>query len=215
MYTTSKFWFNSVRLKKYLKILIEYKHLYDLYLDSKYLKRSTSNNFTTEDRLRMNEIEMDLDLDCLITIRRVMFRRRINEQLSYVNNQQRLTDTTESSNYSWYMSYAKWISLKTFDLWKTTTTATPTDINQSIISTATPIVPLNENDQRLQDQVNTFIAQSLEDQYLSQNRRDAVQLRLNFTLKSVQIGLLSNNIVAFNFSLNNVHFSVIKIVAPL
>ncbi|CAF4983526.1 unnamed protein product, partial [Rotaria socialis] len=63
---------------------------------------------------------------------------------------------------------------------------------------------LNENDEKLQEQVNTFIAQSLEDQDLAQNRRDALYLRLKFLVKSVQIDLLSDSDIMFHFSLDNV-----------
>ncbi|CAF3567800.1 unnamed protein product [Adineta steineri] len=198
-HTTTNFWFNSNILNKRLTQLITYKRLYRLYLDNKYLKRSTINNFTQADRLIMNEIEMDFNLDCLIRIRRVIFRKRANEKFSLVNNQNQTANNDATG--SWYMSYAKWISSKTVDLWKTTT---PTDINQAIISSTTPIIPLNENDEKLQEQVNTFIAQSLEDEDLSQHRRDALYLRLKFVLKSVQIDLSSNDEVLFNFSLNNV-----------
>jgi hypothetical protein len=191
-HTTTNFWFNSIILNKRLKQLITYKRLYRLYLDNKYLKRST---ITPIDRLTMNEIEMEFNLDCLLKIRRVIFRKRANE----VNNQDQSTNNEPAS--SWYMSYAKWISSKTVDIWKTTT---PTDVNQAIISNATPVIPLNENDEKLQEQVNTFIAQSLEDEDLSQHRRDALYLRLKFVLKSVQIDLLSENDILFNFSLNNV-----------
>ena len=198
-HTTTNFWFNSNIFNKRLKQLKTYKHLYRLYLDNKYLKRSTTNNFTPTDRSTMNEIEMEFDFDCLLKIRRVIFRKRANEQFSLVNSQKQLTNNEPSS--SWYMSYAKWISSKTVDVWKTTT---PTDVNQAIISNTTPIIPLNENDKKLQDQVSTFIAQSLEDEDLSQHRRDALYLSLKFVLKSVQIDLLSDNDILFNFSLNNV-----------
>jgi hypothetical protein len=198
-HTTTNFWFNSIILNKRLKQLITYKRLYRLYLDNKYLKRSTISSFTAIDRLTMNEIEMEFNLDCLLKIRRVIFRKRANEQFSLVNNQDQSTNNEPAS--SWYMSYAKWISSKTVDIWKTTT---PTDVNQAIISNATPVIPLNENDEKLQEQVNTFIAQSLEDEDLSQHRRDALYLRLKFVLKSVQIDLLSENDILFNFSLNNV-----------
>jgi len=198
-HTTTNFWFNSIILNKRLKQLITYKRLYRLYLDNKYLKRSTISSFTPIDRLTMNEIEMEFNLDCLLKIRRVIFRKRANEQFSLVNNQDQSTNNEPAS--SWYMSYAKWISSKTVDIWKTTT---PTDVNQAIISNATPVIPLNENDEKLQEQVNTFIAQSLEDEDLSQHRRDALYLRLKFVLKSVQIDLLSENDILFNFSLNNV-----------
>jgi len=198
-HTTTNFWFNSIILNKRLKQLITYKRLYRLYLDNKYLKRSTISSFTPIDRLTMNEIEMEFNLDCLLKIRRVIFRKRANEQFSLVNNQDQSTNNEPAS--SWYMSYAKWISSKTVDIWKTTT---PTDVNQAIISNATPVIPLNENDEKLQEQFNTFIAQSLEDEDLSQHRRDALYLRLKFVLKSVQIDLLSENDILFNFSLNNV-----------
>ncbi|CAF2533739.1 unnamed protein product [Rotaria sp. Silwood2] len=199
-HTTTNFWFNSILLNKRLKQLLTYKRLYRLYLDNKYLKRTTTSSFTSTDRSTMNEIEMEFDLDCLIKIRRVIFRKRANEQFSLINNNKQQPTNIESTS-SWYMSYAKWISSKTVDLWKTTT---PTDINQAIISTATPIIPLNENDKKLQEQVNTFIAQSLEDEDLSQKRRDALYLRLKFVLKSVQIDLLSESDIIFHFSLNNV-----------
>jgi hypothetical protein len=200
-HTTTNFWFNSNILNKRLKQLKTYKHLYRLYLDNKYIKRSTviNNSFTPADRLTMNEIEMDFDLDCVLKIRRVIFRKRANEQFSLVNNQKQSTNHDPTS--SWYMSYAKWISSKTVDLWKT---ATPTDVNQAVISSTQPIIPLNENDRKVQEQVSNFIAQSLEDQDLSQHRRDALYLRLKFVLKSVQIDLLSDNDILFNFSLNNV-----------
>jgi hypothetical protein len=191
--TTTKFWFNSKILNKRLEQFQTYKRLYRLYLDNKYLKRSTTSNFTPTDRLIMNEIELDFDFDILLKIRRLIFRKRAEEQFSHQQNHE--------PTGSWYMSYAKWISSKTVDLWKTTT---PTDMNQTMISNTTSITPLNENDKKLQEQVNTFIAQSLEDEDLSQHRRDALYLRLKFVLKSVQIDLLSQNDILFNFSLNNV-----------
>ena len=52
----------------------------------------------------MNEIEMDFDLDCLLKIRRVIFRKRAKEQFSLVNTQKQSTNNEPSS--SWYMSYA-------------------------------------------------------------------------------------------------------------
>jgi hypothetical protein len=197
--TTTKFWFNSKILKKRLEQFSTYKRLYRLYLDNKYLKRPTTNNFPPTDLVTMNEIELDFDLDILLKIRRFVFRKRAEEQFSLGKNQNQSTNH-EPTN-SWYMSYAKWISSKTVDLWKT---STPTDMNQAIASNTTSITPLNENDQKLQEQVNTFIAQSLEDEDLSQHRRDALYLRLKFVLKSVQIDLLSQTDVLFNFSLNNV-----------
>ncbi|CAF4394248.1 unnamed protein product, partial [Rotaria sordida] len=103
----------------------------------KYLKRTTTNSFTPTDRLTMNEIEMEFDLDCLSRIRRVIFHKRANEQFSLVNNNnnnKKQQSTNIESTSSWYMSYAKWISSKTVDLWKTTT---PTDTNQAIIATTT------------------------------------------------------------------------------
>ncbi|CAF3378706.1 unnamed protein product [Rotaria sp. Silwood1] len=199
-HTTASFWFNPILLNKRLKQLLTYKRLYRLYLDNKYLKRTTTSSFTSIDRSTLNEIEMEFDFDCLIKIRRVIFRKRANEQFSLVNKNQPQSTNIESTS-SWYMSYAKWISSKTVDLWKTTT---PTDINQAIISTTTPNIPLNENDKKVQEQVNTFIAQSLEDEDLSQNRRDALYLRLKFVVKSVQIDLLSLSDIIFHFSLNNV-----------
>ncbi|UJR35530.1 hypothetical protein I4U23_028284 [Adineta vaga] len=196
-HTTTNFWFNSNILNKRLKQLVTYKRLYRLYLDNKYLKRPTNTNFTPADRSIMNEIEIDFDFDCLVRIRRLIFRKRANEQYDLVQNQ----TTNNQPAGSWYMSYAKWVSSKTVDLWKT---SSPADVNQAIISNMTPGIPLNENDQKLQEQVNNFIAQSLEDEDLSQNRRDALYLRLKFVLKSVQIDLIADNDVLFNFSLNNV-----------
>jgi hypothetical protein len=205
---TTKFWFNSKILNKRLEQFKIYKRLYRLYLDNKYLKRPMMNNFTSADRLIMNEIELDFDLDILLKIRRFIFRKRAEKQFSLGRNSQNQSTNHESTN-SWYMSYAKWISSKTVDLWKT---STPIDINQTIISNTTSITPLNENDQKLQEQVNTFIAQSLEDEDLSQHRRDALYLRLKFVLKSVQIDFLSQMDVLFNFSLNNV--SVLTEIRP-
>ena len=190
IHRTSNFWFNSIKFKQRLKQLIIYKRLYHLYLDNKYLK---CNHFTSTDRLTMNEIELEFDLDCLIQIRRAIFHKCVNEQFY-----QQQTNTMNSMD-SWYISYAKWISSKAVDLWKTTTTI---DMNNS---STIPIISLNENDEKLQEQVNTFIAQSLEDDDLSQNRYNTLYLRLKFVLKSVQIDLLSNkNDILFNFSLNNV-----------
>ncbi|CAF0865083.1 unnamed protein product [Adineta ricciae] len=193
-HTTTNFWFNSHILIKRLQQLVTYKRLYRLYLDNKYVKRPTNTNFTPADRSVMSEIEMDFDLDCLLRVRRVIFRKRANEQFDLVQTQTQPTS-------SWYMSYAKWISSKTVDLWKT---STPNDVNQATIFNMPPGVPLNENDQKLQEQVSNFIAQSLEDEDLSKHRRDALYLRLKFVLKSVQIDLLTDNDVMFNFSLNNV-----------
>ena len=188
--TSSKFWFNTKLLEKRLGQLCTYKRLYRLYLDSKYPKRSTINQFTSQDRSLMTEIESEFDLDILLKIRRYVFRQRAEYHVE-----------THEPTSSWYMSYAKWIGTKTVDLLRT---STPTDVNQTMISTANPIAPLNENDRKLQEQVSTFIAQSLEDEDLSQRRRDALYLRLKFVLRSVQIDLLGNNEILFNFSLNNV-----------
>ena len=196
---TTKFWFNSKILNKRLEQIKTYKRLYRLYLDNKYLKRSTTNNFTVADRSIMNEIELDFNLDILLKIRRVIFRQRAEEKFSLVTNQIQLNPHEPTS--SWYMSYAKWISSKTMDLWRT---PTPGDVNQASIAMTTTITPLNENDRKLQEQVSTFIAQSLEDEDLSQRRRDALYLRLKVVLKSVQIDLASQNDILFNFSLNNV-----------
>lgn len=189
---TTKFWFNHKVVNKRLEQMKTYRHLYRLYLDNRYLKRST---FTPADRLTMNEIEADVDLDILLRIRRIIFRKRAEEQSSLGKQ-----PNQESSN-SWYTSHARWIFSKTIDRWKS---SAPVDVNQTIIATATPITPLNENDEKLQEQVNKFIAQSLEDEDLSQHRRDALYLRLKFVLKSVQIDLLTSTDILFNFSLNNV-----------
>ena len=197
-HSTTNFWFNSNLLDKRLKQLITYKRLYRSYLDNKYLKRPNTNGFSPADRLAMTEIEMEFDLDCLLKIRRLIFHKRANELSSLAQHQQQSNKAEPAS--SWYMSYAKWISSKSVDIWKTTT---PTDLNAAIVSTS-PVVPLNENDQKLQEQVSTFIAQSLEDEELSQHRRDVLYLRLKFVVKSVQIDLLARNEPAFNFSLNNV-----------
>lgn len=198
--TTTKFWFNLKLLNKRLEQLKTYKQLYRLYLDNKYLRRSIISNFTPTDRLAMNEIELEFDFDILLRIRRVIFRKRAEEQFSLVKNQNQ--STNHESTSSWYMSYAKWISSKTVDVWKTTTPST--DVNQETTVNTTSITPLNENDKKLQEQVNTFIAQSLEDEDLSQNRRDALYLCLKFVVKSIQIDLLSQTDILFNFSLNNV-----------
>lgn len=202
---TSTFWFNKILLNKRLKQIVTYKRLYRLYLDNKYLKRSTTpSSFTALDRSTMNAIEMDIDLDCLIRIRRLIFRIRANEQFSLVNNNSNQQESSNAeSTSSWYMSYAKWLSSKRVELWNSRT-ATPNDSNRSTISSTTSTIPLNENDEKLQEQVNTFIAQSLEDEDLSQNRRDAVYLRLNFVVQSIQIDLLSNSDTMFHFALNKV-----------
>lgn len=198
-HSTTNFWFNSNLLGKRLKQLITYKRLYRSYLDKKYLKRPNANGFSPTDRQTMKEIEMEFDLDCLLKIRRLIFHTRANELSSLAQHQQQ--SSTAGPTSSWYMSYAKWISSKSVDLWRTTT---PTDLNAAIVSTTTPIVSLNENDQKVQEQVSKFIAQSLEDEELSQHRRDVLYLRLKFVVKSVQIDLLARNEAIFNFSLNKV-----------
>ena len=198
-HSTTNFWFNSNLLSKRLKQLITYKRLYRSYLDNKYLKRPNINGFSPTDRQTMKVIEMEFDLDCLLKIRRLIFHTRANELTSLAQHQQQSNAAGPTS--SWYMSYAKWISSKSVDLWRTTT---PTDLNAAIVSTTAPIVPLNENDQKVQEQVSKFIAQSLEDEELSQHRRDVLYLRLKFVVKSVQIDLLARNEAIFNFSLNNV-----------
>ena len=200
-HSTINFWFNSTILRKRSKQLATYKRLYRSYLDHKYSRRSTTSvNFSTEDRQLMREIEMDFDLDTLLKIRRIIFRIRANEQFSLVQSQQQ--SNNDNPNRSWYMSYAKWVSSKTVDLLR----ANPTETNLYNPSSTSPTsnVTLNENDQILQEQVNQFIAQSLEDEDFSQNRRDSLYLRLNFALASVQIDLMSNAESIFKFSLNNV-----------
>lgn len=200
-HTTTNFWFNPALLNRRLKQIVTYKRLYRLHLDNKHLTRSaTVSNITAADRAIMNDIEMEFDLDSLIKIRRIIFRKRANEQFSIFNSNQQQAANTDSAS-SWYMSYAKWISSKTVDLWKTTT---PTDVNQATLVAATPTTPLNENDEGLQEQVNKFIAQSLEDQDIAQNRRDALYLRLKFVIKSVRIDLLAEKDVMFQFLLESV-----------
>ena len=193
--TTTKFWFNAKVVNKRLEQLKTYRQLFRSYLDNKYLKRPMTSNFTAADRLKITEIEGDIDLDILLRIRRIIFRKRAEEQFSLGKHPE------QESSSSWYTSHARWIFSKTIDRWKS---SAPADVNQAIVASITPITPLNENDEKLQEQVNTFIAQSLEDEDLSQHRRDALYLRLKFVLKSVQIDFLASTEILFNFSLNNV-----------
>ena len=198
-HTTTNFWFRKDVFLERLKQLSLYKRLYRSYLDQKNLKRSTTSSMPEKDLELMKQIEMDFDLNCLMRIRRLVFRERANEQIQSRQHQTQTNQTEPAS--SWYMSYAYWVSTKVVDVWRT---GTPNDATANPAPTPASMIPLNENDQRLQEQVNTFIAQSLEDQDLSQNRRDALYLRLKVVLKSVQIDLLAKNEAIFNFSLNNV-----------
>ncbi|CAF3894093.1 unnamed protein product, partial [Rotaria sp. Silwood1] len=76
---TINYWFNRSLLIHRLHQLKTYKCLYRAYLDKKYNKYS---NFSCEDELTMNNIEIEFDIKYLIIIRRSIFQTRINEQLN-------------------------------------------------------------------------------------------------------------------------------------
>ncbi|UJR20376.1 hypothetical protein I4U23_023508 [Adineta vaga] len=143
-----------------------------------YLLRTS--NSTNEDKSMINEIEKEFDLEHLLIIRRSIFQCRINEQIS-----QKREEITP-----WYFNYAQWLTSKMIDLWGQTT------INSD--------EPLDENDIKIQDQVNTFIADSLEDEDLLESCHQAQIFRFNFVIKSIQIDLLSSSHVQiFNIDLKN------------
>ncbi|CAF4898572.1 unnamed protein product, partial [Rotaria sp. Silwood1] len=175
---TINYWFNRSLLIHRLHQLKTYKCLYRAYLDKKYNKYS---NFSCEDELTMNNIEIEFDIKYLIIIRRSIFQTRINEQL----NEKRET-------IGWYSNYAKWITSKVIELCGRMLISE--NINTS----------LNENDMKLQEQVNTFIAESIEDEDLLENCHSSLIFRFKFILKSVHIDILSSdNTILFNFHLKN------------
>ncbi|CAF3300459.1 unnamed protein product [Rotaria sp. Silwood2] len=175
---TINFWFDRLLLIHRLHQLKTYKRLYRAYLDKKYGKYS---NFSSEDELIMNNIEVELDIKHLIIIRRSIFQTRINEQLN-----------EKKEAVGWYSNYAKWVTTKVIDLWERMLTSE--NINTS----------LNENDIKLQEQVNTFIAESIKDEDLLESCHNSLIFHFKFTLKSVYIDILSsNNNILFNFYLKN------------
>ncbi|CAF3844146.1 unnamed protein product [Rotaria sordida] len=176
---TINFWFDRSLLIYRLHQLITYKHLYRAYLDKKYGKYS---NFSFQDELTMNNIEIEFNIKHLIIIRRSIFQMRINEQLN----------DKKQETIGWYSNYAKWITSKVIELWERMLTSENMNTN------------LNENDLKFQEQVTTFIAESIEDEDLAENCHNSLIFRFKFTLKSVQIDLLSsNNTILFNFYLKN------------
>ena len=176
---TRRFWFDRCLLIHRLHRLNTYKRLYRAYLDNKYFK---SPRFFFSNELTMNEIEREFNIKHLLIIRRSIFQTRINEQLSQ-----------KKEIVRWYSIYAKWITTKVVDLW-----------GRIPASESNEMESLNENDKKLQEQVNTFIAESLEDEDLLESCQDALIFRFNFAFKSMQIDLLSsNNTILFNFCLKN------------
>lgn len=197
--TTSRCWFNKSILEHRLKQLIIYKNLYRSYLEQKYLRKSNPNAvFPPTDRSSMKQIENEFDLESLINIRRSISRARARatEQSSSFRDPQQTNPTASRS--SWSFGYAQWISGKVFDVFRQNQT-------ENNATTQPTNVLINENDRHLEEQVNTFIAQSLEDEYLSRNRRDVVYLRFNIHLKSVGIDLIKRDEKIFNFSLSEVY----------
>ncbi|CAF1027739.1 unnamed protein product [Adineta ricciae] len=128
---------------------------------------SKSSSLSIEVQQTLSEIEKEFDLEHLLIMRRSIFQSRINEQIS-----QRRKVTP------WYANYAQWITSRMIDLWGRTSTNSE--------------VSLNENDVKIQDQVNTFIAESLEDEDLLESCQNAQIFRFNLVLKSIQINLLSS-----------------------
>jgi hypothetical protein len=173
------FWFDRSLLKHRLHRLNIYKRLYCAYLDNKYFK---SSNFSSQDELTMHEIEIEFNLKHLLIIRRSIFQTRISKPMSQRGETAR-----------WYSNYAKWITSKAIDLWgRMPSTISSTDEE------------LNENDIQIQEQVNIFIAESLEGEDLLESCHDARIFRLKFVVQSIQIDLLSlNNTFLFNFYLKN------------
>ena len=98
-HTTTNFWFNTSLLHTRLKQLINYKRLYRAHLDNKYLKRPVNAGLSDTDRSTMAEIETDFDLDCLLKIRRAIFRKRADEQFRSVSKRQPANNETTSSRY--------------------------------------------------------------------------------------------------------------------
>ena len=177
--SSSQIWFDRTRCIDRLHRLMIYQRLYSLYLEGKYFE---STNLSFEDTLTMKEIEREFDIAHLLIIRRSIFQKRINEHQSMQKK-----ETTR-----WYSIYAKWITSKVIDLWGKTSATDETNI------------PLDENDLKVQEQVNSFIAESLEDEDLSESCHNARIVRLKFMLKSIAINLLSSNHTnLFRFDLKN------------
>ena len=177
--SNTKLWFNRTRLIDRLNQLIRYQRIYRLYLENKYFQ---SLNFSPQAALAMNELEQDFDLTHLLIIRRSIFQKRISEHPSM--------QTKETTK--WYSTYAKWITTKVMDWWEKAPTTENTNAT------------LNENDLQVQEQVNNFIAESLEDEDRSESCLNAQIIRLKFVLRSIQIDLSSsNNELLFRAHLNN------------
>lgn len=98
--------------------------------------------------------------------------------------QRKINEQTNRRQQStrWYSNYAKWITTKMFGV-------------------------SSENDQKLQEQVNTFIAETLEDDDLAENYQNSLIFRLNFSLQSIELDLLSSK-EKIHFSLHLKNLSV-------
>lgn len=176
--STVTFWFDRSLFLYRLHQLNRYKYLYNAYLDKRYGKYST---FSSQDELMMNNIEIEFNIEHLIFIRRSIFEAKINRQLK-----------NKKEPCGWYSSYAKWITSKAIDY--LTWMSTSEDTNNF----------LNENDIQLQEQLNAYIEESIKEQELLENSYKALIFRYKFTLKSIQINLLSStNTILFNFCLKN------------
>ena len=172
------FWFDRALLLRRLHQLKIYKYLYRTYLDKKY---GDYSNFSSQDELTMNDIEKEFHIEHLLIIRRSIFQTRINEQLNQMK---------EISG--WYLNYAKWITSKIIEL----SIRIPNSMSTNAL--------LNENNIKFQEQMNTFIAESIEDEDLSESCHNPPRFRFKFVVKSLQIDILSfNDILLFDFYLKN------------
>lgn len=176
---TKTLWFNRTLLIHRLHQLINYKHVYRLYLNKKYFQDS---KFSSQDECTMHNIEVDFNIEYLILIRRSIFRAYINEQVN-----------VKKAANKWYTNYAKWITSKWIELWG--------PISTSDLSSES----LNENDIKIQDQVNTFIAESLEREDLLLDN-NIFMIRFEIILNTLQLDLLSNNTIVFDININNLSF---------
>ncbi|CAF0952993.1 unnamed protein product [Adineta steineri] len=159
-------------------VLIHRLHQLNIYkrLYHQYLDSKYLNytNISFQDEIIMKEIEKEFDVRDLLIIRRKIFQTRINQ---HIKQQQETT--------KWYFNYAKWITSKMSDLWGRTSS-------------------LNENDIEIQQQVNTFIEESIKDEDLLENYDSTRIFRFKIQLKTINIDLLSSsNNILWNFSLRN------------
>ncbi|CAF3551364.1 unnamed protein product [Adineta steineri] len=159
-------------------VLIHRLHQLNIYkrLYHQYLDSKYLNytNISFQDEIIMKEIEKEFDVRDLLIIRRKIFQTRINQ---HIKQQEETT--------KWYFNYAKWITSKMSDLWGRTSS-------------------LNENDIEIQQQVNTFIEESIKDEDLLENYDSTRIFRFKIQLKTINIDLLSSsNNILWNFSVRN------------